>query len=322
MNRRAAVIAMLALGAPFCARAQAVRMRRIGILVPTPGDSDRYEAFMAGMRKFGWIEGQNLVIDWRYAEAKYERVTAMVQELIKAGAEVIVTNSTPAVINARKASTTIPIVAAAYADPVASGLAASLARPGGNVTGISIIFDGIVDKLFELAFALLPKLSRIAILGNAQNQSSVSAVSRLGSLVLKAGATPLKFDASTPQEMEAALASIVRERSEALLVIADPFLFGDRQRIAAFALKQRVPTFAQSVEFVEAGFLASYGPDFRASFSNAASFVERILKGAKPAELPIEQVTKLELGINLKTAKALGLRIPQSVMLRTDRVIE
>ena len=205
---------------------------------------------------------------------------------------------------------------------MASGLAASLARPGGNVTGVSIIFDGILDKLFELAFALLPKLSRVAILGNAQNQSSVSAASRLGSLVLKAGATPLKFDAGTPQEMEAALASIVRERSEALLVMADPFLFGDRQRIAAFGLKQRVATFAPSVEFVEAGFLASYGPDFRASFSNAASFVERILKGAKPADLPIEQVTKLELGINLKTAKALGLRMPQSVMLRTDRVIE
>jgi len=322
MKRREAVIALLALGTPFCVGAQAVRMRRIGILVPTVGETDRYEAFIGGMRKFGWIEGQNLVIDRRYAEAKYDRVTALVQELIKAGAEVIVTNSTPAVINARKASTTIPIVAAAYADPVASGLAASLASPGGNVTGVSIIFDGILDKMFELAFSMVPKLSRVAFLINAGNPSSVSAAKRLGPIVLKAGATPLNFAASTPQEMDAALSSIVRERSEALLVNADPFLFGERQRIAAFGLKQRLPTFAQSVEFVESGFLASYGPDFRASFSNAASFVDRILKGAKPGELPIEQVTKLEQGINLKTARALGLQIPQSVMLRADRVIE
>jgi putative ABC transport system substrate-binding protein len=314
-----------ALASPLLARAQPGRLRKIGILVPAPGYPDRYEALRAGLRDLGWVEGRNLAIEWRYAEGKYEHLTELTAELVKAGVELIVTNSTSATSAARKATSTVPIVAAAIGDPVVSGLAASLSRPGGNVTGVSIIFDSIGPKMLELAFTVLPKLARPALLGNAQGGGSPfykALVRELQALAAKAGASPMTLSASTAPELEAALATSVRERAEALLVMVEPFMVSQRRRIAEFALEHRLPAFGQSAEFVEAAFLASFGPDFRAAFRRSASHVDRILKGARAGELPVEQTTALELAINLKTARALGLTLPRNVLLRADRVIE
>jgi putative ABC transport system substrate-binding protein len=321
MRRRDFVAVGLA--APLLARAQTGRVRKIGILVPAPGYPDRYEALKAGLAALGWTEGRNLAIEWRHAEGKYERLTALTEELVKAGVELIVTNSPSAVAAARKATAAVPIVAAAFGDPVASGFAASLARPGGNITGVSVIFDAIGPKMFELASAVLPRLARPAIIQNSRGSASGKKLAAdLHALAVNAGAAPLDLGASTVGELDTALAAAVRDRADALLVIVEPFMVSQRQSIAEFALKHRLPAFGQSAEFVEAGFLASYGPDFRAAFRRTASFVDRILKGAKPGDLPVEQTTALELAVNLRTAKALGLTIPQSLLLRADRVIE
>ncbi len=312
---------MLALAAPATlVRAQGSRPRKIGILVPAPGYPDRYEALIAGLKEHGWLEGRNLAIEWRHAEAKYERMAALTTELLKAGAEIVITNSTPGVLQARKATTSVPIVSAAFGDPVSRGLAASLARPGGNVTGISIIFDGITPKLLELAIATLPKIARPAILFNPGNPGA--AQKDIQALAIKQGLTPLMLGVGTPQEVDESFATVARERPDALLAMVDPFIVALRARIAQFGLQQRLPTFAQSSEFVESGCLASYGPDFRASFRRAAYYVDRILKGAKPGDLPIEQTTALELAINRKTADAIGLALPRDLLLRASRIIE
>ena len=309
-----------ALAAPLVAYAQATRVRKIGILVPSPGYPDRYEALKVGLKEHGWVEGKNLAIEWRHADAKYERMAALTQELVQAGAEIVITNSTPGVIQARKATTTVPIVSAAFGDPVGRGLAASLARPGGNVTGISILFDGVTPKVLELAIATLPKVARPAILYNPANPGRPS--DEVNEFAVRQGLKPLLLGASTPPEVEAAFAEVIGQRCDALLALVDPFIVGQRGRIAQFGLQQRVPTFGQSAEFVESGFLASYGPDFRASFRRAAYYVDRILKGAKPGDIPIEQTTALELVLNRKTAAAIGLTIPQPILLRANRLIE
>ena len=322
MKRREFVAA--ALFAPMLGRAQSARLRKIGILVPAPGYPDRYEALKTGLKELGWIEGKNLSIEWRHAEGKYERLTGLTSELIKAGVELIVTNSTSATSSARKATSTVPIVAAAIGDPVVSGLAASLAHPGGNITGVSIIFDSVGPKMLELAFSVLPRLVRPALLQNSRGNNAFSKqlAGDLHSLAATRGATPIILGASTVEELDAALATAVRERADALLVMVEPFMVSQRAHVAKFALEHRLPAFAQSTEFVESGFLASYGPDFRAAFRRSASFVDRILKGARPGNLPIEQTTALELAVNRKTETALGLALPQSVLLRADRVIE
>ena len=309
-----------ALAAPLVAYAQATRVRKIGVLVPSPGYPDRYEALKAGLKEHGWVEGKNLAIEWRHAEAKYERMAALTQELVQAGAEIVITNSTPGVIQARKATATVPIISAAFGDPVGRGLAASLARPGGNVTGISILFDGISAKLLELAIATLPKMARPAILYNSANPGSSS--TEVNEFALRQGLTPLLLGARTPPEVDAAFAEAIGQRCDALLALVDPFIVGQRVRIAQFGLQQRLPTFAQSAEFVESGFLASYGPDFRASFRRAGYYVDRVLKGAKPGDIPIEQTTALELVINRKTAAAIGITIPQPIVVRASRLIE
>ena len=310
----------LALATPAVAWAQTPRVRKIGILVPSPGYPDRYEALKTGLKEHGWIEGQNLSIEWRHAEAKYERMVALTSELVQAGAEIVITNSTPGVLQARKATTTVPIVSAAFGDPVGRGLAATLARPGGNVTGVSILFDGISAKLLELAMATVPKIARPAILYNSGNPgSSQKEVQEFG---VKQGLVPLMLGVRTPQEVDDAFATAARERADALLAMVDPFIVGQRTRIAQFGLQQRLPTFAQSSEFVESGCLASYGPDFRASFRRAAYYVDRILKGSKPGDIPIEQTTALELVLNRKTADAIGLALPRGLLLRASRMIE
>lgn len=322
MNRLRRRLIELALAAPALVRAQAGNVRKIGILVPSPGYPDRYEALKTGLKDHGWVEGQNLAIEWRHAEAKYDRMAGLTQELIDAGAEIVITNSTPGVIQARKATSTVPIVSAAFGDPVASKLVASLARPGGNVTGISIQFDGVVAKILELAVASLPKLTRPAVLHNAANPQALRQAKEISDFAATQGLTPLLLPARTPAEVDAAFASAVSEKCEALLALVDPFIVGQRVRVAQFGLQRRLPVFAGSAEFVESGCLASYGPDFRASFRRAAYYIDRILKGAKPGDIPIEQTTALELAINRKTADAIGLAIPRAQLLRANRVIE
>jgi putative ABC transport system substrate-binding protein len=315
-------VVALVLGAPALVRAQATRLRKIGFLVPSPGYPDRWEALTAGLREIGWMEGRNLAIEWRHAEEKYDRMAGLTRELVQAGAEIIVTNSTPGVLQARKATSTVPIVSAAFGDPVASGLVTNLARPGGNVTGISIFFDDMAPKLLELASASMPKLTRAAVLHNSGNPQAVAEAQKVNAFAVKQGLTALLLGARTPAEVDAAFAEALRERCEALLALGDPLMIGQRPRIAEFGLKHRLPTFGQSAEFVESGCLASYGPDFRASFRRAAYYIDRILKGTKPGDIPIEQTTALELVLNRKTADAIGLALPRGLLLRASRIIE
>ena len=304
------------------AHAQTSRARRIGIIRTSKSYPERYAALAEGLRDFGWVEGRNLAIEWRDTDGDNARAKEMTASLVDAKVELIVTNANQTVSLARSVTSSVPIVAAAFGEPVASGFAQSLARPGGNVTGVSLVYDGIVDKQFELAIQTLGNPRRFAFLSNPDFASSVTVGNTWKALAHTRGATMLEFWPRTLPDLEAALETIGRSRVEVLLVLVQPFFLTHRRLIAERTRVARVASFGTSAEFVESGFLASYGPDFRAAFRLAARYIDRILKGASPAELPIEQLTKFELAVNLATAKAIGLTIPQVVLLRAERVID
>ena len=304
------------------ARAQTSRTRRIGIIRTSRSYPERYAALADGLRDLGWVEGRNLAIEWRDTDGDNARAKEMAASLVAAKVELIVTNANQTVNLARSVTSSLPIVAAGFGDPVASGFAQSLARPGGNVTGVSLLYDGIADKQFELAIQTLANAKRFAFLSNPDSASAVGVGNNWKALAHGRGATMLESWPRTLPELEAALETIGRSKVEALLVLVQPFFLTHRRLIAERMRAARVASFGTSAEFVDAGFLASYGPDFLAAFRLAASYVDRILKGANPADLPIEQLTKIELVVNLQTAKALGVVIPQSVLLRAERVIE
>jgi putative ABC transport system substrate-binding protein len=300
---------------------QAERVRRIGILRTSKNYPDRYAALMEGLRELGWVEGRNLAIEWRDTDGNNELAQARAEELVKAGVELIVTNATQPTQAARRATTALPIVAV-FGDPVATGLAQSLARPGGNVTGLSLVFDGITTKAFGLMFETLPKPSRVAFLANPGNPFHRIAAKELDAFAVRSNVTLLGLWARAPLEIDAAFAKAAAEQIQAMLVLVEPFLVGERKKIADIALKARLPTFANSGEFVDAGCLASYGADIKVGFRGMAKYVDSILKGAKPGELPIEQATRVELALNRTTARELGVTIPQTVLVRADRMID
>ena len=276
---------------------------------------------LQGLREHGWIEGKSLTIEWRDTDGNDELVQARAAELVNAGVELIVANATAPVQAARRATTTLPIVGV-FGDPVATGLAQSLARPGGNVTGIAMFYDGLDSKVLELAFATLPKAKRLGYLSNPRSERLVMVGKVLAGLAAGRKSELVQFGARTPAEIETAFATMTRERLDAVLVHVEPFLVGERGRIAKLAREAQLPTFTYSGEYVEAGCLASYGPDLKFGFHRMASFIDRILKGANPGDMPIEQTTKIELVLNLSTARELGLTIPQAVLVRADRVID
>lgn len=326
MERRAFLIAVAVLGAVPAASAQQSRTWRVGFLYfgskQSAQETGRYAAFLQGMRELGYIEGRNLAVEARFADGKAERLPELAAELVRAKVDLIVTTGTPVNHATKKATAVIPIVMTVSVDPVADGLVQSLARPGGNITGLTTLSAQLSQKHVELLSALLPKLSRIGAMLNPANVGNFIQLKFLQDAAQNAGIAVVRADARTPEEIERGLASIARERPEALIVLGDALFVQQRHQIAELVRKHRLPTIALASEHAEAGSLMSYGPDLRDNFRRAATFVDRILRGAKPGELPIEQPAKFEMVINLRTAGTLGLTIPQEMRFRADRVIE
>ncbi len=321
--------ALLLLTAPLTAKAQSAgKVYRIGFLAAGWGSGTAYlrplEAFRQGLRELGWVEGQNVLIEYRFAEGRLERLPGLAEELVRLKVDVIAASPTPAALAAKDATRTIPIVGMSLTEPVGVGLVASLARPGGNVTGVAYGFDtDIFGKQLELLKEVIPKVRRVAVLSNPGNSpaqplimSSVEGAARSLGLQLQV------LEARGPGEFDGAFAVMAKERAGALLVTGGPMFFLHRARLADLAVKNRLPSMSTQGQWVEAGGLMSYGPSFPDLYRRGATYVDKILKGARPADLPIEQPTKFELLVNLKTAKALGLTIPQSLLLRADQVIE
>ena len=307
--------------APCVAEAQqGTTIHRIGLLTSGAPQHARVDALRTGLRDLGYVEGQNLVIEYRWAEGHYDRLSALAAELARLKIEVLVAAGTPAIAAAKRTTTTIPIVMAGSGDAVAAGLVASLARPGGNVTGLTDAVPELMAKWVELLKEVVPRTERIAILrnpGNATGADSRVAEARARSLNIELQT----FDVRQRKEFEAAFAAMTRNRIDALVVTTDAVLNSHMGPIADLSVKRRLPS-AGSKEFADAGGAIGYGVAFSDNYRRAAVFVDKVLRGAKPADLPVEQPTKFELVINLKTAKALALTIPPSLLLRADQVIE
>ena len=282
----------------------------------------RVSAFKDGMRENGLLEGKHYVLDERYAEGNYDRFPALTDELLKRNPAIIMVTTIASVRAAQQATKTIPILFISTNDPVGSGLVASLARPGGNTTGLSSQNEDTVSKYVELLRELLPRAARVAALVNPGNPSGIRMFERARDSAGGFGIGARAFEAASPQGLDAAFNAITQYRPDALLVVADSMLGSERDRIAAFALKQRIPAIASQSDFVVSGCLMSYGTNTIELFRRAATYARKILAGAKPADLPVEQPTKFELLINSKTAKTLGITIPQSILIRADKVIE
>jgi putative ABC transport system substrate-binding protein len=323
----AVVITLNLFLAPLAADAQqAGKVPRIGFLSLT-SPSDRpflLDAFRQRLRELGWVEGQNIVIDYRYAEDRVDRLPDLAAELVRLKVDLIVASAGTQVATAAKNATeTIPIVMIFVRDPVGTGLIASLARPGGNVTGdAGTAGMEIFAKQLELLKETVPKIRRVAILSNPTNAYHQLAIREVNVAARSLGVQLQILEARGPNEFDAAFAAMAKERVGALLVVSDAILNSHRTRLADLAARSRLPAAYGVRESVEAGGLMSYGPSLLDSHRRAATYVDKILKGAKPAELPVEQPTKFELVINLKTAKALGLTISQTLLLRADHVIE
>jgi putative ABC transport system substrate-binding protein len=329
MNRRDAALSLLALGAvPLASLAQQeTKVRRIGFLAArsrsTPSNPDvYYDAFTQGMRELGYLDGKNLVVEWRFADGKSERLAGLAAELVRMKVEVIATHGTPATQAAQRATSTVPIVFAAASEPIGSGFAASLARPGGNITGLSLTTVDVSPKHLELLKMMIPRLSRIAFLMNPDTSSHPAILKSVQAAAQTIGVRVLPLQARNPGEFERGFDVMKRERIEAVILAPDTFYIGQRRQYAELALKNRMPTMFSFREQVEAGGLMSYGQNLADHYRRAATYVDKILKGARPGELPIEQPTRLYLAINRKAAKALGLTISQELLLRADEVIE
>lgn len=327
--RSIGLIITLALGillAPLATDAQqSGKVYRIGALFggSESGTVPIAEAFRQGLSAAGYEDGRSIFIEFRYADGKFDRLPDLAAELVRQKVDVIVAPTTPAALAAQKATATIPIITVAVADPVASGLVTSLGRPGGNITGLTLLpGPEIVGKYLELLKEAVPKVSRVAMLWNPGQQvhplllKEAEGPARLLKLVLR------PMEARGPGELESAFGGAAREGAGALVVLPDPMFFSERARMATLAAKHRLPAMYGVREHVEAGGLMAYGPNVPDLFRRAAVYVDKILKGGKPADLPVERPTKFEFIINLKTAKALGLTIPPSVLVRADQVIQ
>jgi putative ABC transport system substrate-binding protein len=309
----------------FSAEAQQPKkVPRIGFLTaPSPSaQAARTEAFRQGLRELGYVEGKNIVIEWRYAEGKLDRLPALAAELVRLKVDVIVTGGVGGTRAANEATNTIAIVMTQDPDPVANGFVVSLARPGGNITGLSVLAPELSTKQLELLKEVLPKASRVAVLGTSTSPSTAQS---LRDTELAAGALALKLqylDVRDPKDIEAAFRAASKERADAVLMLGGPVLASQRTQIVDLAVKSRLPAISRNRPDVEAGGLMAYGASSTDLSRRAATYVDKILKGSKPADLPVEQPKKFELVINLKTAKQIGLTIPPNVLARADRVIK
>ena len=326
MIRDVALIAVLALSllaAPLAAEAQASKVPRIGVLSPgtdRPGSSI-FRVFQQGLRELGQIEGQNVALEIRSADGRSERLPDLAADLVRLQVDVILAISNSAIAAAQKATTSIPIVMVVTNEPVARGFVASLARPGGNITGVALQAPA-AGKRLQLLKEAVPNLSRVAVLWDPGLLGAETTLRRAEAAAPALGLQLQLVATRSPAELDGAFAAMTRERAGAVFFVGSPLLLANFTRIAELAVKRRLPTMCGAREYVEAGCLMSYGASFTDQLRRAAYFVDKILKGARPADLPVEQPTKFELVINLKTAKALGLTIPQSVLGRADHIVE
>ena len=325
-RRKIALAGLLGgLGAPQCGRGQGgAALRRVGVLqVPSEAASaQRHEAFRLGMLELGWVAGKNIAYRFAYADGDVSRLEALASELIDHKAEVIVNSSGASTRALQRATKTIPIVMVNVSDPVGNGFVASLARPGGNITGLSNQQEDVLGKLIELLHELAPSARRLAIVLNENNPSQAVLWAAAQAACMALGLQPIRVAANAPDQLAAAVAQIVNQRAQAVVFIADPMYTSQRDHIAALMLPTRLPVGYGLRDHVLAGGLLSYGVNFDSSWRYAAKYVDKILKGARPTDLPVEQPTRFEFVINLKTAKALGLTIPQELRLRADEVIQ
>lgn len=327
MNRRNTVFALLALGAtPWVSHGQQQgKIWRVGFLTqrrrPASIDADFIGAFPRGMRELGYVEGKNLVIEWRFDD-NFEHLPALAAELVALKVDVIVSGSSQAISALKMATTTIPIVMSTSGDPIGSGFVKSLARPGGNITGFSNLSSEIGTKQLELLLGIVPKLSRVAVLLNPVNPSLGTFLKNVQAAAEASNVKILPVDVRTAQEIEYAFPTMTQAKADAVIVATDSLLIQNYRKIAELAATNRLPSSSTIREYADAGGLMSYGPNLAEQFRRAATYVDKIFKGAKPGDLPVEQITMFELVINGRTAKALGLTIPQSLLLRADRVIQ
>jgi putative tryptophan/tyrosine transport system substrate-binding protein len=327
MDRRTVILAVgsTLLAMPFASQAQTpAKVWRIGMLETTSTalNAANLDALRQGLRELGYIEGRNLIIEYRSADGRAERFPDLATELVSLKVDLIVTRGTPASLAAKNATRTIPVVIANAGDPVDSGLVASLARPGGNVTGLSSLTVNLEAKRFGLLRELVPGIARIAALYNMNSPVSPPEWKEIEGAARAAGVQPQLLDVRKAEDFGPAFDAASRQRADGLIVGQEGLLQANRKLIVELAAKHRLPAIYRSMEFIEVGGLIAYGPSYPDLYRRAATYVDKILKGARPADLPIEQPTKFELIINLKAAKALGLTIPQTLLLRADEVIQ
>ena len=326
LRRHALALVAVVLAAPVASFAQQpARIARIGFLHPgsQQGSDVQLQAFRDGLRALGYVEGKNLQLEVRWGEGKLERLPTLAAELVQLKVDIIVAATSPSVEAARQATRTIPIVMPLSSDPVGDGLVTSLARPGGNITGLSVMAPELGEKRIQLLKEMFPKVSHgMAVLWNPAFVGMRARFEQARVAAPAIGLTVRSMEVRDTRDLDAAFEAILREHPEALLLLVDPFLRSQRSRIVEFAAEQRIPAIYESSEFVDVGGLISYGANTLDQFRRAAAYVDKILKGAKPADLPIEQPTKFELVINMKAAKALGIKVPDSILLRADKVIE
>jgi ABC-type uncharacterized transport system substrate-binding protein len=319
-----------AAGWPFCSRAEPTsKVFRVGFMATgslrSPEQRSMTDAFRQGLRERGYLEGQNIVIEYRAAEGKIERFTELAAELVDLHPDLIVASNTPAARAARQATATIPIVVAVMGDPVGDGLVASLARPAGNVTGMTFLGPELASKRLELLKQALPAMSRVAALWHPGAYGESTMTEMMGRMEAAAATLLVQLqpvEVRGPAEFDDAFLAMTRERPDALIVLPSPMLFSERRHIVDLATQNRLPSIAMAREFVELGGLMSYGASLPELFRRAGGYVDKILKGARPADLPVQQPTEFELVINLKTAKTLGIEVSSSLLARADEVIE
>jgi putative ABC transport system substrate-binding protein len=305
------------------AEAQQAKVPRIGLLSPfSPSATGLWhQAFRQGLRDLGWVEGKTISIEYRYAEGRSDRLPDLAADLVRLKVDIIVASVNTDALAAKNATREIPIVVASAGDPVAIGLVESLARPGGNITGLSQISPELAGKRLELLKEMVPKLSRVAVLWNPQGTTSPLSWKEIQLPARELGVQLHSLEVRSSNDFAKAFEDAARARAGALAIMPDPLFAGNLKRIADLAAKSRLPSIFHLTEFVDSGGLVAYGPDRSDQFRRAATYVDKILKGTKPGDIPVEQPTKFELVINLKTAKQIGLIIPQSVLYRADRVI-
>jgi len=329
VSRRRLLIALgaNAFSAPFASFAQQpTKIWRVGFLSsrtrPTSFQSDVFGAFLDGMSEIGYFEGKNLKVEWRFADGDNSKLPELANDLVRSKVDIILASGTPAANAAKNATTLIPIVMASINDPVGLGLVKSLPRPGGNVTGLANMSADLVPKQLEMLRRISPNLTRAGFLTNPGNPSHATSEEQVRSASKKIGVNVSSYKAANPREIESAFASMAGQKVQGVIVAADQYFRERRVQLAELALKHRLLSVVPNAEYVEAGGLMSYGSNVLSIYRRAATFVDKILKGSRPSDLPVEQPTKLELIINGKTAKALGLKIPESLLISADKVIE